>query len=664
MCKNLFVLLVLFAALLVACKEQGKAPPVQKEQARLDETSATAEPAPQPGHGESVARLAMLLPQHTLALATVGGLQGALDTLGQREIMKAFAAEIETVRPELEAVFGFDPLAGEALGEAGIALDGLVGVAYLDEDQGWSAIVIEVAQPTRFQRFFQGVVERHRLPMLQHEMEDGTVFWAYEHDPRNGVLLRQGFAFLVEGSAAGWDGSELTIKALAHLDPQESLGMQRAFVHHLEKLGADAGGLVYLNGPGLFGERRDYAPGPVLSARVQEAKIAGDGPSLDFWLKVMEEERSRHGYAEHIRERFLAPLGPFMGALKLTDAVLGFEAQSHALLPDAFLIKALPQTTEVPRIVHALPGEPLFLLSLNLAPEHLVELLKPLLAYVGFENLGHFAQVLLEQDLLPFLQDNLAGQIGLALTGEFNPAADGGLGALGLDVYVALRAPEAAREYLGRLAQLPELGWHMAPTQEGFVIKNPGWHDIQVGLTPTGLWLSTDSAFPQRMAKGGGLGEQKESRLRERLMTPSSVVVAVDQATLGYWFVRTGPMPAELAGAKPTDPELAATYEQYLAVTKELETLHQEIEAGEVLGWLKAFGALGTSVFILRAEAEGMAVEVAQVVRAATVGDALIRIGRLALGSPERDAAQEKLANLRARQRELAQKLWGAAGGL
>lgn len=497
---------------LLACRTPSSKIPLEKlaadeQDQNQGQARETIEPLP-------VERPTDLLPPEVAMLAeaidpaaVLGGLFGALDKY----------QSIDRWRNELSGYLGGDLFDANQWAKLGFDSHGPAGFGLLDGASGSGFAYLTLIDERAFEQTLLRVVDMFgaRDDFGSAEVAHARV---YRLGRRVNVVVRERIALLLYVDNPEDAPRDFVVTA-ATIDPRESLGRSEGFVWARQQLQPSDDGMVFVNPPALIEQLdRQRSEGMDYGVRYAEeeltrARQSGAPPELIRELEARVEEERRWQREHQTREAaerelirsLFGSIEVVMGAADLQ--VGGIFGHGRLLIPTPSVLRRmfLAPEHESP-LLTALGEPPLFALDGRVDLQVLLEVVE-LLARAEGETLAEInrkIEIETGVDVIAGLVPALGGAGGIMLTEARKPDSKR-LGevpkSLGLAAYAELLNPEAIRRMLDKIARDKLMGGTLvrAKRGDGWTLRVPKWHDVELTIVGDRLIASTDAKLATRV---------------------------------------------------------------------------------------------------------------------------------------------------------------------
>jgi len=567
-----------------------------------------------------------MIPGSALMVAAVTGVEPLADRIGWADLRLIKRDWYEMAVAMVVQFVGHNVLDFSNLPEIGVDPNAPMGFAWLDWEGEAAAGWIQLTDPEKFKVTLYKIAGLAKEELTPETMGDALIL-SFRREGEVKIVLRGDFAFLVFSD----DGEKEAMgfaRRIATTERSMSILEVERFKDLMGALGSGRDGAMYFDVATVvaraFGQEFQARSKPAKTWAVTELENAkqrdADQAEIDRLTKQIEEERAweerweRRRKAEaDLARQLWGGLGAFaLGAEIGTNAV---NAHAVAAVDGGMVIELFGKTEGRPLITKVVSGKPWILAGATVDVATYQTLFAKLLATEGTEwsEVEAGAKEFLGIDLKADVTSALDGQVGFFVGGEFQPRAEPpeAFKAIEAGGYVGIKNTPAVIALLALLAKNEDVAKLITPSEGGgWEVAVPEWRTVYVKVVDGYLAAATDTAFIDRVAKGGG-GDWPASMNNQDLtdlFTKSEANAAwmMDMGLMGYiTFARFGGMMAYLAATavagadeapysqawKDKDQEIKDTEKSIEEARKRLETEEYEV--------LRAmFGAFGVTAAV------------------------------------------------------------------
>lgn len=457
-------------------------------------------------------------------------------------------------RVELREQLGADIFDAEQWDELGLDSHKPAGLGLLDLESKAMFAYVSLVDEGAFEQTVLRVVDKNsaREEFASTEVGDARV---YRLGRSVNVVVRDRIAMLLFVDDPETAPRDFVVTA-ATIDPRESLGRSERFVWARQQLRAGDDGMLFVNPTavmqqldGEHGENLDYG---VRYAEEELARARASGASVDvireLEARVAEERRwqqerqVRDAGKRELAQSLFGSIGAVVGAADLrADGII---AHGRLLIPSPTVLRRmlLPPEHESP-LLTAIGEPPVFALDGRVDLQVLLEMIELLARAEGetLDSVNRELEVETGINMIGGVIPTLSGEGGIMLTEARKPDLKR-LGevpkSLGFAGYAGLTNPDAMRKLLDGAARDKLLAGALvrAKRGDGWTLRVPEWHDIELAIVGDRLIASTDGKLAVRIrdAERGAQADAlaaAEHPLRGPIANPS---VRIYQRLVGF----------------------------------------------------------------------------------------------------------------------------------
>jgi hypothetical protein len=584
----------------------------------------TAKPATRPVLLESKAL--EMIPGSALLVAAVTGVEPLADRIGWAELRLIKRDWYEMAVAMVVQFVGHNVLDFANLPEIGVDPNAPMGFAWLDWEGEAVAGWIQLSDPEKFKVTLYKIAGLANEELTPETMGDALIL-SLRHEDEVKIVLRGDFAFLVFSDDGGKEAMGFARRVASTERSMSILEVDR-FKDLMAGLESGRDGALYVDVGAIVKKAFDQGEGSREATQknwaqteLENAKERGaDQEELDRLTKQADEEKA---WQERYRQRRKAEadlarkLWGGLGAVAVGAEIGRNAVNAHAVaaVDGGMVIELFGKSTGRPLITKVVSGKPWFLAGATVDVATYRNLFETLLATEGTEwseveggALEHLG-LNLQSDLLAALD----GQVGFYMGGTFSAKAEPPEAFKNIEggAYVGIKDGARLTALLAKVAlHNADLAKLITPADGGgWAIAVPEWRTVIVKVVDGYLVAATDTAFIDRVAKGGG-GDWPASTGNDDLValftgSEANAAWMMDMGLVGYMtFARFGAKMEQAASVAPGLDD--APYSQaWKDKDKEIKDTEKAVEEAqtrleeEEFAVLKAmFGAFGVTAAV------------------------------------------------------------------
>ncbi|MFH1531823.1 MAG: hypothetical protein ABIK09_13950, partial [Pseudomonadota bacterium] len=498
-----------------------------------------------------------------------------------------------------------------------------IGFAWLSWEEEAGVAWIRLTDPEKFKVTVYKLAGLAKETVTPETMGDALIL-SFRGEGEVKVVLRGEFAFLVFSD----DGDEEAMgyaRRIASTDRAGSILEVERFKSLVGALESGRDGALYLDvatlvdqvlgqGTKMRAQSSSWAETELKNAREQNA----DPAEIERLTKQVEEEsawQKRYQKRQEAEADLARKLWGGLGAVALGAEIGVNSVNAHAVasVDGGMVIELFGKSEGRPLITKVVSGKPWFLAGATVDVATYRALFEKLLATESTEwsEVEEGARTLLGVDSTKDILALLDGQMGLYMGGKLLPRADPPESFRELEggAYVGIKDPAKVAALLEKIAAHPKVAKRVKAVDGGWELVVPEWRTVYVKAVDGYLVATTDTAFIDRVVKGGGgdwPGSMGNGEL-EALFTKTDANAAwmMDMALVGYMTFASFAGRMESAAEIAPGPDEAPYSQAWTDKKKEIEDTEKSIEDArtrletEEFEVLRAmFGAFGVTAAV------------------------------------------------------------------